>query len=110
MLATRNLLKRRLAGTNALLAVVCLAQFMVILDVSIVNVALPSIRSGLGFSTTGLQWVVNAYTLTFAGLLMLGGRSADLLGRRRVFQAGTLAFAVCSLLCALASSQALLIG
>ena len=70
------------------LVVVCLAQFMVILDVSIVNVALPSIRDGLGFSTTGLQWVVNAYTLTFAGLLMLGGRSADLLGRRRVFLVG----------------------
>jgi len=91
MLATRNLLKRRLASTNALLAVVCLAQFMVILDVSIVNIALPSIRNGLHFSTTGLQWVVNAYTLTFAGLLMLGGRSADLLGRRRVFLAGTAA-------------------
>ena len=73
---------------NALLAVVCLAQFMVILDVAIVNVALPAMRSGLHFSTTGLQWVVNAYTLTFAGFLMLGGRSADLLGRRRVFLDG----------------------
>jgi len=110
MLATRNLLKRRLASTNALLAVVCLAQFMVILDVSIVNIALPSIRNGLHFSTTGLQWVVNAYTLTFAGLLMLGGRSADLLGRRRVFLAGTAMFAVSSLACALASSRGLLIG
>lgn len=110
MLATRNLLKRRLASTNALLAVVCLAQFMVILDVSIVNIALPSIRDGLHFSTTGLQWVVNAYTLTFAGLLMLGGRSADLLGRRRVFLAGTAMFAVSSLVCALASSRGLLIG
>ena len=93
-----------------LLVVVCLAQFMVILDVSIVNVALPSIRDGLGFSTTGLQWVVNAYTLTFAGLLMLGGRSADLLGRRRVFLVGTAMFALSSLACALASSQGLLIG
>jgi EmrB/QacA subfamily drug resistance transporter len=110
MLATRNLLKRRLASTNALLAVVCLAQFMVILDVSIVNVALPSIRDGLRFSTSGLQWVVNAYTLTFAGLLMLGGRSADLLGRRRVFLAGTAMFAASSLVCALASSRGLLIG
>jgi EmrB/QacA subfamily drug resistance transporter len=110
MLATRNLLTRRLASTNALLAVVCLAQFMVILDVSIVNVALPSIRDGLRFSTSGLQWVVNAYTLTFAGLLMLGGRSADLLGRRRVFLAGTAMFAVSSLVCALASSRGLLIG
>ena len=110
MLATRNLLKRRLASKNALLAVVCLAQFMVILDVSIVNIALPSIRHGLHFSTTGLQWVVNAYTLTFAGLLMLGGRSADLLGRRRVFLAGTAMFAASSLVCALASSRGLLIG
>jgi len=110
MLAIRNLLRDRLASTNALLAVVCLAQFMIILDVSIVNVALPSIRDGLNFSTTGLQWVVNAYTLTFAGLLMLGGRSADLLGRRRVFLAGTSAFALSSLICALASSRGLLIG
>ncbi len=83
---------------------------MIILDVSIVNVALPSIRGGLHFSTTGLQWVVNAYTLTFAGLLMLGGRSADLLGRRRVFLAGTAMFALSSLICALASSRGLLIG
>ncbi len=83
---------------------------MVILDVSIVNVALPSIHNGLGFSTTGLQWVVNAYTLTFAGLLMLGGRSADLIGRRRVFLAGTTMFALSSLACALAASRGLLIG
>ena len=89
---------------------VCLAQFMVILDVAIVNVALPSMRDSLHFSTTGLQWVVNAYTLTFAGFLMLGGRSADLLGRRRVFIAGTALFAVSSLACALADSRGLLIG
>jgi EmrB/QacA subfamily drug resistance transporter len=90
--------------------VVCLAQFMVILDIAIVNVALPSMRSGLHFSTTGLQWVVNAYTLTFAGFLMLGGRSADLLGRKRVFLAGTAMFALSSLACALADSKGLLIG
>ncbi|MEA2155076.1 MAG: hypothetical protein QOE11_1216 [Solirubrobacteraceae bacterium] len=95
---------------NALLLVVCLAQFMVILDVAIVNVALPSIRDDLGFSTAGLQWVVNAYTLTFAGFLMLGGRSADLLGRRRVLLAGTAAFALSSLLCAFATTRGLLIG
>jgi len=64
-------------SSGALLGVVCLAQFMVILDVSIVNVALPSIRDSLHFSVTGLQWVVNAYTLTFAGFLMLGGRASD---------------------------------
>jgi EmrB/QacA subfamily drug resistance transporter len=110
MTATKNFLTTRLSSTTALLVVVCLAQFMVILDVSIVNVALPSIRNGLGFSTTGLQWVVNAYTLTFAGLLMLGGRSADLLGRRRVFLFGTAMFALSSLACALASSRGLLIG
>jgi EmrB/QacA subfamily drug resistance transporter len=89
---------------------VCLAQFMVILDVSIVNVALPSIHSGLHFSTTGLQWVVNAYTLTFAGFLLLGGRAADLLGRRLVFVSGAGAFAICSLICAVASSRGLLLG
>jgi EmrB/QacA subfamily drug resistance transporter len=93
-----------------LLLVVCLAQFMVILDVAIVNVALPSIREGLDFSPTGLQWVVNAYTLTFAGFLMLGGRAADLLGRRRMFVAGVALFTVSSLVCALAESPSLLLG
>src|SRR5438105_9064494 len=103
-------LRDRTKSSNLILVVVCLAQFMVILDISIVNVALPSIRNGLGFSTTGLQWVVNAYTLTFAGLLMLGGRSADLIGRRRVLLAGTAMFALSSLACAVASSRGLLIG
>jgi EmrB/QacA subfamily drug resistance transporter len=97
-------------GSNAVLVLVCLAQFMVILDVSIVNVALPSIRDSLHFSVTGLQWVVNAYTLTFAGFLMLGGRASDLLGRRRVFLAGTALFALASLACALSDSRGLLIG
>jgi EmrB/QacA subfamily drug resistance transporter len=83
---------------------------MVILDISIVNVALPSIRGGLHFSTTGLQWVINAYTITFGGFLLLGGRAADLLGRRRVFLAGTALFSLASLLCAFANSRGLLIG
>jgi EmrB/QacA subfamily drug resistance transporter len=96
--------------TNLLLFVVCLAQFMVILDVAIVNVALPSIRGGLHFSTTGLQWVVNAYTLTFAGFLLLGGRAADLLGRRRIFVVGTAAFALTSLICAVSDSSDMLLG
>src|SRR5438132_11869507 len=109
MTSTASIAPRQTAKT-ALLLTVCLAQFMVILDVSIVNVALPSIHSGLGFSTTGLQWVVNAYTLTFAGFLMLGGRCADLLGRRRVFLAGTGVFALASLACALADSKGLLIA
>jgi EmrB/QacA subfamily drug resistance transporter len=97
-------------SSNALLLVVCLAQFMVILDVSVVNIALPSMRTGLHFSTTGLQWVVNAYTIAFAGFLMLGARSADLLGRRRVLLAGTALFVLSSLACAVADSPALLIS
>jgi EmrB/QacA subfamily drug resistance transporter len=100
----------RLRRTDALLIVVCLAQFMVILDISIVNVALPSIQRSLHFSNTGLQWVVNAYTLAFAGFLMLGGRACDLLSRRRVFLVGTALFATASLVCAVADSQGLLIG
>ncbi len=101
---------RRPHSTNALLFVVCLAQFMVILDVAVVNIALPAMRDDLRFSTAGLQWVVNAYTLTFAGFLMLGGRCADLLGRRRVFLAGTALFALSSLGCALAGSRGMLIS
>jgi len=82
---------------------------MVILDVSVVNVALPSIRNDLGFSPIDLQWIVNAYTLTFAGFLLLGGRAADLLGHRRVFIAGLTLFAVASLAGALSDSQLSLI-
>ncbi len=103
-------LPRRLSSTNALLFVVCLAQFMVILDVAVVNVALPDMRHALHFSTAGLQWVVNAYTITFAGFMLLGARTADLLGRRRVFIAGTALFAVSSLVCSLANSRGMLIG
>ncbi len=83
----------------------CVGQFMVILDVSVVNVALPSIRANLHFCGTELQWVVNAYALTFAGFLLLGGRAADLLGRRRLLVAGLLAFAVTSLAGGLAQSK-----
>jgi EmrB/QacA subfamily drug resistance transporter len=83
---------------------------MVILDVSVVNVALPSIRHGLGFSEANLQWVVNAYTVTFAGFLLLGGRAADLLGRRRVFVGGLVLFALTSLAGGLAQSQGWLIA
>ena len=99
---TTRRLPRVTKNKNLLLLIVCLAQFMVILDVSIVNVALPSIKDALGFSTTGLQWVLNAYTLTFAGFLLLGGRAADLFGRRRMFYLGTLLFSGASLLCAIA--------
>ena len=95
---------------DALLLTVCLAQFMVILDISIVNVALPKIHESLGFSDTGLQWVVNAYTLTFAGFLMLAGRATDLLPRRQVFLVGVGLFAVASLGCAMADGQGVLVG
>jgi EmrB/QacA subfamily drug resistance transporter len=92
------------------LALLCGAFFMVILDAAIVTVALPSIEEELGFSSQGLQWVVSAYALTFAGLLLLGGRAADLLGRRRVFMVGLVLFTLASLLCGLAWSDAALIG
>jgi EmrB/QacA subfamily drug resistance transporter len=92
------------------LALLCGAFFMVILDAAIVTVALPSIENDLGFSAQGLQWVVSAYALTFAGLLLLGGRAADLLGRRRVFMVGVVLFTLASLLCGLAWSDAALIG
>jgi EmrB/QacA subfamily drug resistance transporter len=92
------------------LALLCGAFFMVILDAAIVIVALPSIQADLGFSEQGLQWVVSAYALTFAGLLLLGGRAADLLGRRRVFIAGLVLFTAASLLCGLAWSPAALIA
>jgi MFS family permease len=81
-----------------------MAQFMVVLDVVIVNVALPQMRDSLGLSVAGQQWVVNAYTLTFAGFLMLGGRAADLFGRRRVFMIGLGVFTICSLIGGLAQS------
>ena len=92
------------------LALIVTAQFMVILDVAIVNVALPSIKSDLGFSQTSLQWVISAYAILFGGVLLLGGRLADLLGRRRLFVAGLAVFATSSLLCGLAWSEASLIG
>ncbi len=92
------------------LVVLALAQFMVVLDVTIVNVALPAIQDALHFSADGLQWVVNAYTLAFGGLLLLGGRTSDLLGRRRVFMAGLTLFAGASLACGLAPSAGWLIA
>ncbi len=92
------------------LAVVCVAQFMVVLDVSIVNVALPDIRTTLHMSQSGLAWVLNAYTLTFAGLLLLGGRAADLFGRKRLFMIGLTVFVVTSLLGGLAQNGTELIA
>ncbi|HEX4520712.1 MAG TPA: MFS transporter [Gaiellaceae bacterium] len=92
------------------LALLCGAFFTVILDAAIVTVALPSIQDDLGFSSESLQWVVSAYALTFAGLLLLGGRAADLLGRRRVFMVGLVVFTGASLLCGLSWSPGALIG
>ena len=92
------------------LAVLAVAYLMVVLDVSIVNVALPSIQESLHFSTSGLEWVVSGYALTFGGFLLLGGRSGDLLGRRRVFMAGLALFVFFSLLCGFAGSPAMLIA
>jgi EmrB/QacA subfamily drug resistance transporter len=92
------------------LVLLCATQFMVVLDVAIVNVALPSIQTALGFSQENLQWVVSAYTLTFGGFLLLGGRMADLLGRRRVFIAGLILFSVASLACGLAQTDTFLIA
>jgi EmrB/QacA subfamily drug resistance transporter len=91
------------------LVLVCLAQFMVILDATIVNVALPSIQRDLQFSQGDLQWVINSYTLTFGGLLLLGGRAADLVGRRMLFVSGTIVFTVASLVNGLSNSSEMLI-
>src|SRR3954453_23739640 len=98
------------ANRWATLVVVCLAQFMVILDATIVNVALPSIQRGLHFSNADLQWVINSYTLMFGGFLLLGGRAADFFGRRRLFLAGVAGFSIASLINGLATSSGMLIA
>ena len=92
------------------LALLCTVQFMVVLDIAIVNVALPSIQTDLGFSQENLQWVISAYALLFGGFLLLGGRAADLLGRRRIFLVGIVVFTAASLLSGLAWSEGALIG
>jgi EmrB/QacA subfamily drug resistance transporter len=92
------------------LVLICMAQFMVVLDATIVNVALPSIQKDLGLSEANLQWIINAYTLLFGGFLLLGGRAGDLLGRKRVFLVGLVIFSTSSLLNCLATSSGMLIG
>jgi EmrB/QacA subfamily drug resistance transporter len=92
------------------LLVLCLGDLMIVLDVTIVNVALPSIRTDLGFSETSLAWVVNAYVITFGGFLLLGGRLGDLFGHRRLFLIGLSVFTLASLACGLADSQEFLVG
>ena len=100
-----------LEGRNRWLALVvlCLGDLMIVLDVTIVGVALPSIREDLGFSETSLAWVVNAYLLTFGGFLLLGGRLGDLFGHQRLFLIGIALFTVASLGCGLATSQEALV-
>src|SRR5437667_12103851 len=91
------------------LALICAAQFVLQVDFSIVNVALPTIQRGLGFAPVDLQWVVTGYALTFGSLLLLGGRAGDLLGRRRLLMLGLLLFGLASLSCGLALSPLMLI-
>src|SRR2546425_411557 len=92
------------------LYVLCAGELMIVLDTTIVNVALPSIRESLRFTETSLVWVVNAYLLTYAGFLLLGGRLGDLFGHRRLFLYGIALFTAASLACGLSGSQALLVG
>ena len=94
----------------AALVVLCIGQLMIVLDVTVVNVALPTIQRELHFSQASLAWVVNAYLLSFGGLMLLAGRLGDITGRKRVFIGGMSAFTIASLLCGLANSEALLIG
>jgi EmrB/QacA subfamily drug resistance transporter len=94
---------------NAVLAVVALAQFMVVLDATVVNVALPTIKRDVGFSEQSLSWILNAYTLMFGGFLLLGGRLADRLGRRRLFVAGIALFSGASLICGVSQSEGMLL-
>ena len=100
----------RVSNKWLVLVLVCIAQFMVVLDATVVNVALPSIQDDLHFSASSLQWVVNAYTLAFGGFLLLGGRAADFIGRKRLFIAGVIVFTVASLLNGFASSSEALIA
>src|SRR6266567_7106368 len=92
------------------LYVLCLATLMIVLDMTIVNVALPSIKDDLGFSQASLAWVVNAYLLTYGGCLLLGGRLGDLFGHRRLFLAGLTLFTLASLACGLSNTQGLLVA
>src|SRR5512132_4321100 len=92
------------------LYVLCLGSLMIVLDVTVVNVALPSIREDLGFSETSLAWVVNAYLLTYGGFLLLGGRLGDLFGQRRLFLLGIGFFTLASLACGLATTQCFLVA
>jgi EmrB/QacA subfamily drug resistance transporter len=103
-------MRRHATNPWLILVLVCFAQFMVVLDATVVNVALPSIQKDLGLSEANLQWIVNAYTLVFGGFLLLGGRAGDLLGRKRLFLFGLVVFTTASLLDGLSTSSGMLIG
>src|SRR3954469_8424335 len=103
-------MKRHATNPWVVLVLICFAQFMVVLDATVVNVALPSIQKDLGMTEANLQWVVNAYTLVFGGFLLLGGRAGDLLGRKRLFLGGVIVFTTASLLDGLSTSSGMLIG
>jgi EmrB/QacA subfamily drug resistance transporter len=106
---TERAVSRHSSNPWVVLVLVCLAQFMVILDATIVNVALPSIQTDLEMSNANLQWIVNAYALLFGGFLLLGGRAGDLIGRKRIFLAGVVLFTLASLLCGLAQGELTLV-
>src|SRR5581483_12424552 len=106
----RTAMNRRVRPGHAVLVIACAAQFMVVLDVSIVNVALPAMRRALDLTPAGQQWIVNAYVLVFGGCLLFGGRAADIYGRRRAFLAGLSLFSVASLAGGLAQSGGMLIA
>src|SRR5437763_10593724 len=103
-------MRRHSTNPWVVLVIICLAQFMVVLDATIVNVALPHIQKALGFTNSSLQWIITAYTLVFAGFLLLGGRAGDLLGRKRLFLIGLVVFTAASLLDGIATSSGELIG
>src|SRR5205807_1913127 len=108
---SRSRMSRHSTNPWVVLVIICLAQSMVVLDATIVNVALPHIQSALGFKNeASLQWVINGYTLVFAGFLLLGGRAGDLLGRKRLFLIGLVVFTGASLLDGIATTSGELIG
>src|SRR5919108_4750457 len=99
-----------LSKVTPTLVLLCGAQFLIVLDVTIVAIALPDIRESLGFSAAGLQWVLSAYTLAFGGLLVVAGRAGDLVGQRRLFASGVAGFGAASWACALATTPAALLA
>src|SRR3989344_7429351 len=108
-MARKKTLSKHSENKWVILALLALAQFMVVLDIAIVNVALPSINRDLHFAAGNLQWVITAYTLTFGGFLLLGGRASDIFGRRKIFISAVSAFVLMSFLCGMAATDTQLI-